>query len=315
MNDKHGTPDTALLDAGSPMPTDRSDDEAALWRIFFEQNRDGIVMLREDGSVYCANNRFASMLGYTTDEVERLHLWEWDCQYERSVLMEMLKSVKPCGDFFETRHRRKDGSEFTVEVTTNAAYYHGAKLIFCNCRDITERKRDQERIRRLATTDALTGIANRGEFSRRLATEMQRARRFGRPMAVVMYDLDHFKRVNDTYGHQVGDEVLKMTANLINATIRQVDIHARWGGEEFMVLLPEADLAEGLASAERLRQAIERHRFDHRGPVTASFGVAALGPRDTIGALLKRADDALYQAKHAGRNRVEAMPARNAPAP
>ncbi|WP_299311753.1 sensor domain-containing diguanylate cyclase [uncultured Halomonas sp.] len=283
MNDKHGTPDTPLLDAGSPMPTDRSDDEAALWRIFFEQNRDGIVMLREDGSVYCANNRFASMLGYTTDEVERLHLWEWDCQYERSVLMEMLKSVKPCGDFFETRHRRKDGSEFTVEVTTNAAYYHGAKLIFCNCRDITERKRDQERIRR--------------------------------PMAVVMYDLDHFKRVNDTYGHQVGDEVLKVTAGLINATIRQVDIHARWGGEEFMVLLPEADLAEGLASAERLRQAIERHRFDHRGPVTASFGVAALGPRDTIGALLKRADDALYQAKHAGRNRVEAMPARNAPAP
>lgn len=184
-------------------------DEAALWRIFFEENRDGIVVLRGDGSVFCANDRFTAMLGYTRAEAERLHVWDWDSQFDRSQLEAMLQSVGPTGDYFETRHRRKDGQNLEVEITTNAAQHNGAKLIFCNCRDITERKRDHERIRQLATTDSLTGICNRAEFIRRLNEEMGRAARFNRPLALLMYDLDHFKRINDTFGHDAGDEVLK----------------------------------------------------------------------------------------------------------
>ncbi|ABI56870.1 GGDEF domain-containing protein [Alkalilimnicola ehrlichii MLHE-1] len=218
----------------------------------------------------------------------------WDCS-------------KATGDYFETRHRRKDGSDITVEITTNAAYYKGVKLIFCNCRDITERKRDQERIRYLATTDALTGIMNRGEFTRHLTKEIERAARFNRPVAVVMYDLDHFKRVNDTYGHDAGDEVLKTAVAQVNNAIRRVDVHARWGGEEFILLLPETDLAAAVKSAERLRAAIAEHPFKQPERVTASFGVTTLGPRDRFDVLIKRADDALYLAKHAGRNRVEAL--------
>jgi diguanylate cyclase (GGDEF)-like protein/PAS domain S-box-containing protein len=281
------------------------DDEAALWRIFFEENRDGIAIIRVDGSVFCANERFAAMLGCTRDEVEAMHVWDWDSQFDRSQLEHMLQTVGSTGDNFETRHRRRDGSEVDVEITTNAAFYKGAKLIFCNCRDITERKRDHERIRQLATTDSLTGIVNRAEFSRRLVEEIGRAVRFERPLALMMYDLDHFKRVNDTFGHAVGDEVLKTTVELVNHAIRSVDIHARWGGEEFMVLLPETDRDAAVGSAERVRATIADHCFERAGRVTASFGVTTLTPGDRADDLIKRVDEAMYLAKRSGRNRVE----------
>jgi len=302
-------------DGSDPAPESMvdHDDESALWRIFFERNRDGIVILREDGSVYRANRRFAAMLGYTVPEVEELSIWDWDSNFQPGELTEMLQSVRAGGDFFETRHRRKDDREIDVEVTTNAAGYKGEKLIFCNCRDITERKRDREEIERLATTDALTGITNRGQFSQLLAVEIERARRYGSPLALVMYDLDHFKQVNDTLGHDVGDEVLKTTVRLVDERIRQVDRQGRWGGEEFMILLPETAMDAARETAERLRSAIEAHPFPHEQRITASFGVTVLDPGDRLETLVKRADTALYLAKRSGRNRAEAVAPDDAP--
>jgi PAS domain S-box-containing protein len=121
--------------------------EAARRRILVEQSRDGIVVLDENGKVYEANRRFAEMLGYSPEEVRELNVWDWEFQFPREQVQEMIRSVDEKGDHFETRHRRKDGSTYDVEISTNAAMFAGQKLIFCVCRDITERKRIEDALR------------------------------------------------------------------------------------------------------------------------------------------------------------------------
>ncbi|MFP4138813.1 MAG: diguanylate cyclase [Halomonas sp.] len=171
--------------------------------------------------------------------------------------------------------------------------------------DITQRKQAEERINAMAITDGLTGITNRQAFGRLLEKEMARAHRYGSPLSLIMYDLDHFKHINDHFGHNAGDDVLKALTGLVNRTLRDSDLHGRWGGEEFMVLLPETDLEAAGKVAEKLRQAIAHHRFKGIGGVTASFGVAQLSPGENDRSLVHRVDEALYRAKALGRNRVE----------
>ena len=163
-------------------------------------------------------------------------------------------------------------------------------------------------VQRLATTDPLTGLLNRRAFTAAGTTELQRAGRHGRPVALVMMDLDHFKHVNDTHGHPTGDLVLATAAACCRRTLRATDVLARLGGEEFCFLLPETALVGGVVAAERLRRAIAEQTFsaaDVRFSVTASFGVAERSaPRDTLEHMLKRSDAALYDAKRPGRDRV-----------
>ena len=124
-------------------------DEAARRRILMEESRDGIVVLDQDGKVFEANRRYAQMLGYSPDEVRQLHVWDWDTQWTRDQLIEMIRSVDEAGDHFETRHRRKDSTVYDVEISSNGAVCGGRKLVFCVCRDITERKRAENEIRNL----------------------------------------------------------------------------------------------------------------------------------------------------------------------
>ena len=168
----------------------------------------------------------------------------------------------------------------------------------------------ESRLDELARTDALTRVPNRREILERLHEESVRIERTGRPLSILMIDIDHFKAVNDDHGHAVGDNVLKTVARCIETSLRRIDHCGRLGGEEFLVLLPEADREEAFAAAERLREAIaaSEHPFDggvlH---ITVSIGVAtravsaALAPE----ILLRAADAALYAAKNAGRNRVK----------
>ncbi len=157
---------------------------------------------------------------------------------------------------------------------------------------------------RRADTDALTGIPNRQAFNEAMAREVARARRFRQPLAMVIVDLDHFKRVNDQYGHPVGDQVLVGAARMLSTRVRESDLVARWGGEEFAVITTMTDAAGAARLAEKLRALLEVTHLGPVGAMTASFGVAELHSDDTVESLVRRADEALYAAKTGGRNRV-----------
>lgn len=168
-----------------------------------------------------------------------------------------------------------------------------------------ELKEANETISRLAATDELTKLYNRRYFNERLAAELSAARRHEYPLAMIMIDLDHFKVVNDTYGHNEGDKVLKAFADLLREMIRAEDVAARWGGEEFIIILPHTSCDPAAALAERIRVAFEQHSGSTTAmALSASFGVVQLEDTDDPEILIRRADDALYRAKHEGRNLV-----------
>ncbi|GAB6125232.1 GGDEF domain-containing protein [Humidesulfovibrio idahonensis] len=156
----------------------------------------------------------------------------------------------------------------------------------------------------LSVTDKLTGLANRRKLETTLQSEILRARRYGKIFAVIILDVDHFKTVNDTYGHQVGDSVLIELSTLLTKNARETDIVGRWGGEEFLIICPETNLTVVSTLAERYRSELERNDFRQVGQVTSSFGVTAWQEGDDVLSLIQRADEALYRAKESGRNRV-----------
>lgn len=160
---------------------------------------------------------------------------------------------------------------------------------------------------RAARTDELTGLANRREMQNRLDTEFSRFKRAGHHFSVVLIDLDLFKRINDDHGHNAGDAVLRQFADLTHTVVRQSDLAARWGGEEFLLLLPDTSLLQALALAERLRAEVASTQFRYQGealPVTISAGVCSISKAGSVNELLKQADIQLYNAKDAGRNRI-----------
>jgi diguanylate cyclase (GGDEF)-like protein len=165
-----------------------------------------------------------------------------------------------------------------------------------------------EEIYRLMTVDGLTQVYNRRYFNEALERELNRSRRYGRALSLIAFDIDHFKRVNDTYGHLTGDNLLRQIAAAVKPRLRREDVFARTGGEEFGVLLPEVGLDGARITAEKVRRIIESTPLNHEDAViacTVSVGVATLGTSDASGEeLYKRADERLYEAKQAGRNRV-----------
>lgn len=191
-----------------------------------------------------------------------------------------------------------EGKELTLQGDYFPQYGANGRVegFYSVVRDITEA--------RSAQIDYLTGLSNRRQFDREGTRLLELGRRHGEPVTLVLMDLDHFKTVNDTYGHQVGDEVLKGVAHLMRHICRQSDLAARWGGEEFVLLLPKSGANDGKKLAERLRSEIEKHEFPWVNAVTASLGTATTVAGDSIQDLIERADQAVYEAKKAGRNQV-----------
>ena len=170
--------------------------------------------------------------------------------------------------------------------------------------DITPLAEERRILRIRAATDALTGIANRAELAEALERECNRTSRHADNLCAIMFDIDHFKVVNDTYGHPAGDVVLTTLTHLVSRHVRDHDTFGRYGGEEFLLITPQTGIEAARQLAERLRSEIENHSFPAIGQVTCSFGVTANRPNDTPNSLIARADTALYDAKEAGRNCV-----------
>jgi diguanylate cyclase (GGDEF)-like protein/PAS domain S-box-containing protein len=270
-------------------------------------------LLSHNGHVLEVNDVLCDLVGYEREELIGLGL-PWPFWPPESVEMafeirgRLLARGTDSGPFppFEVPLMHKDGRRFVAEVTVIPAVMpDGKSLGWVNTvRDVSERRENEVELERLATHDPLTGLANRRLFEERLDSEIADAIRHQRPLAVAILDLDHFKLVNDIHGHPAGDVVLKQVADRVSSVLRKGDLLARVGGEEFGLILPEV-FAEGAhAASERARSAVERVPFEVAGELTVSIGVALRGDLTDTGTLYEHADQALYQAKHAGRNRT-----------
>ena len=296
-------------------PEDRLKEETALWRLLLEQSRDGIVILEEDGRVFESNRRFAEMLGCPPDDVYFLHAWDWDGQFPREQLQEMLKEVDERAARFETCHKRRDGTIIDVELSNNGLVYKGRKLILCLCRDVTERKKMEEALREserkyreLSIIDELTQLYNSRHFYSQLALEMNRADRYRQPLALMMLDLDNFKQFNDTYGHIEGDRFLSLLGPMIRECLRKTDLAFRFGGDEFAILLPMTTLKGAEATAGRIQAPMGEKNLspseENEFRVTVSIGIAQHRHKETPEEFLRRADVFLYTSKKEGKDTI-----------
>ncbi len=258
------------------------------------------------------NDRAAEMFGASVGEVYRNGLPHiWVSSGDRRRVLRLARERGRVLDH-EAQLRGQEGEPFWALISAITMDYEGELAVLLSFNDISARKRMEEELKRLALTDSLTGAGNRRHMQDRGADEIARARRHDRALSVLMLDIDHFKQVNDTFGHAVGDDVLRRLAQTCTGQLRDVDVFCRFGGEEFAVLMPDTDLERAIAAAERLRHAVGTLVFqppetNETLSVTISLGAASLTDDDvTIESILDRADEALYRAKRGGRNRVEA---------
>lgn len=279
----------------------------------------GIYLLDRDGRIMSWNLGAQNLTGWRADQAIGKHFADL---FSRPALLEKqpektLQYVRAHQHSRDEQLRSKaNGDEFIALTTLDTVRHASGELsgfveVF---EDITERKQKEDALYRQATRDAMTQVYNRGHFNELANQEIERARRFSEPLSVALLDIDHFKNVNDTYGHDVGDQAIIALARCCEAGIRKIDFVGRLGGEEFAVVQPRASKQAATEMANRLRLEIARIRIPlpsgHRSQelsYTASIGVAELRPHtEGIRELLKNADSALYQSKREGRNRVTA---------
>jgi diguanylate cyclase (GGDEF)-like protein/PAS domain S-box-containing protein len=208
----------------------------------------------------------------------------------------------------EHEYYRKDGSIMLGELDVIPQVNEDGQVIriLGVTRDISDQRRYEDELNRLAVTDPLTGVWNRRHGEHLFGADLAEARRYGPDLCVLMVDIDHFKSINDSVGHQGGDQVLVEMTRRLAASLRETDMLVRWGGEEFVILLRHCSLPDAVLRAEALRGGVADEPFHPAGAVTVSIGVADLHQEDDLASWLDRADRAMYAAKAAGRNAVRA---------
>jgi diguanylate cyclase (GGDEF)-like protein/PAS domain S-box-containing protein len=265
------------------------------------------IAITSKGKFVDVNGQLTQMLGYKQNEMIGQPITDFIAPEDRDRVMANIRNGTESNVQLEIL--RKDGSRVTVEAHGQTIVQGGIPMRLTALRDITERKIFEAELKRQARIDHLTGVSNRGYFMIQAELELSRAIRYGKPLSLYMLDIDYFKKVNDSYGHKIGDLVLIKLAEVCRQTLREVDIIGRIGGEEFVILLPETDLVEATEVAERLKESIAKSKVPLEGGLplhfTVSIGVTSLVSKDdNLDVLLNLADKALYQAKEQGRNRV-----------
>lgn len=278
----------------------------------FEDNPTATMILASDLKTEFVNPAFCNLTGYSSDE----------------VIGDTPKTIEG-GDFFsdlyqemwlsvfnkkiwrgELKKRHKDARELWVYSVIKPIENNDGIVshIVWMMEDFTERKQTEEHLLKLSTIDSLTGISNRRHLFSLSRKAFDYSTRYGNPFSIMLMDIDHFKAVNDTYGHLIGDEVLRQLAHLVSQNIRGADIFGRYGGEEFMVTLPNTSLRQAKLAAENLRKLIASHKIAHQEiklSITVSIGLGEWEvKKETLQDIINRADQALYTAKNTGRNRV-----------
>ncbi len=278
--------------------------------------REGVLVTDKNSNIIFANSYFETITGYSASNVigkkpsilkSGLH----DDKFYRDMWLRLTLNGCWQGEIW---NRRKDGKVYAEWLNISVVEDKneiGAKYYVAIFSDITERKiledeltKERELLRQQATMDTLTKLYNRQKFQELLEIEFDRKKRFSTVFSVIMLDIDNFKSINDTYGHLIGDIVLKELGTLLTDSIRKIDAACRWGGEEFLIITPQTDLKGAATLAENLRDIIANNIFTGVGRITCSFGVASIGEDDDGDSLLKRVDDALYTSKKEGKNKI-----------
>lgn len=305
------------------------------YRLLSENARDVVWAMAPDGTITYVSPSVEQTRGYTPQETMSQPMEEIltpdsieiSNRYFGEMFADITAKRVPKTFRGEMEYLCKDGSTYWCDVIAQPILAQDGSLVelLGVSRDISQHKHYErelkqakeaaeslnraleaanEKLNRLATTDTLTGLWNRRHFEERITYEMMMADRYGQPLSLLLFDIDHFKIVNDTYGHLAGDQVLVELSHLVRQKIRSTDLPCRWGGEEFMILLPNTGAQEALLVAEKLRKTFANHEIAEVGITTSSFGVATYHAKETIDQWIGRIDKALYEAKNGGRNTV-----------
>ena len=286
----------------------------------------GLVILDQDLFVRHWNRWMELHSGIKAEDIVGSHIFTFFPNLDNPKFLRNCKSVFKFGNFsFFSQKLHHYLFPFKPDSTFGSGFNHMQQSctmgplrdegnvvshIYLSVQDVTEIAAYERKLVEKNMRDGLTGVYNRRFLDTKIQEEFSRHKRYERPFSLIMCDIDHFKNVNDTYGHQCGDIVIKQISAKIGSMLRDTDFLARYGGEEFCCLLPEANLDEAFNLAERLRQAIEQDDIDFDGQplkITVSFGVAYMHDEiESAESLLQKADGALYAAKESGRNRVTA---------
>ncbi|MEW6622124.1 MAG: diguanylate cyclase [Bacillota bacterium] len=273
---------------------------------------EAIIMLNDKGMVAFWNPPAEKLFGYLQEEIlgkdlHRLVVLDEESfrAYKNSFIhFQSTGEGNNIGKNVELKAKNKAGEILDVELTLTAVRMKEGLYTVGVVRDIGERKKAAEQVYLLTITDPLTKMYNRRYFVQKLEEEIERAKRSGSKFSLIMLDIDRFKRINDNFGHNAGDLVLKSMTEMIKHRIRKIDTLARWGGEEFVILLPDTTVKNAACLAEELRESLSQMDMPGVGRVTASFGVAGYCSGDTVDTLVNKADNMMYEAKAAGRSCV-----------